>query len=165
GHRSCCYYVPGQREEVHLIQLLFTTTVAKRIDRGPQEIEIADAGELHRVLEDHEDARHRALFGREGEQIRSFVEDLAFGHLEGLATGEDLRERALAGAVGAHDGVHLALPDLEVDAAQDLLACVAHFGVQVLDAEHGFHPGHPMLPSRLTLRSFCASTANSIGSS
>src|SRR5436190_2116869 len=82
-----------------------------------------------------------------------------------IAPGEDLRQRALARAVGAHYGVHLARPDLEVDAAQDLLACVAYLGVQVLDAEHGFHPAHPMLPSRLTLRSFCASTANSIGSS
>src|SRR5205823_584585 len=111
------------------------------------------------------DTRHGALFRRELEQIFALVEDLAFGHVEGLAPGEDLRQRALARAVGAHYGVHLARPDLEVDAAQDLLACVAYLGVQVLDAEHGFHPAHPMLPSRLTLRSFCASTANSIGSS
>src|SRR6266581_4425384 len=104
-----------------------------------------------------------AVRGREREQVLALVEDLALGHLERLVPGEDLREGALARPVGAHDGVHLARPDLEIDAAEDLLA--ADVGVQVLHAQHGLRPRHPMLPSRLTLRSFCASTANSIGSS
>src|SRR5439155_17105151 len=164
-HRDQLHLLLGEREEVHRVQLLLAAALAKRIERGPQEIEVADAGDLDWVLEGHEDARHRALLGREREQILPFVEDLACDHLKGLAPGEDLRQGALAGTVGTHDGVHLARPDLEVDAAKDLLVCVAHLGVQILDAEHGFHPAHPMLPSRLTLRSFCASTANSIGSS
>src|SRR6202022_4263793 len=110
--------------------------------------------------EGHEDAGQGALLGSDREQVLSLVEDLAFAYLEGLAPGEDLGEGALARPVGAHDGVHLARLDLEIEAAEDLL--VRDLGVQVLDAQQGCHP---TLPSRLTLRSFCASTANSIGSS
>src|SRR5260370_25865435 len=159
-HLHQLHLLLGQRKEVHRVQLLLATALAERVERGPQEIQITDAGDLHRVLEGHEDAGHRTLLGREGEQVPPLVEDLAFGHLVGLAPGEDLGEGALARPVGAHDGVHLARVDLQVDAAENPL--VADLGVQVLDAQHG---RHAMLPSRLTLRSFCASTANSIGSS
>jgi hypothetical protein len=38
------------------------------------------------------------------------------GDLVRLAAGEHLRERALAGAVSAHDRVHLAGVDRQVDA-------------------------------------------------
>ena len=60
--------------------------------------------------------------------------DLALGHLVGVAAGEDAGQRALAGAVGPHDGVDLAGVDREVDAAEDFL--VVHAGVQILDFEH-----------------------------
>ena len=60
---------------------------------------------------------------------------------------------------------------LEVDALEDLASL--DLGVQVLDLEHPVFlvsllrslPVQPTLPSRLTSSSFCASTANSIGSS
>src|SRR6185312_11827945 len=66
------------------------------------------------------------------------------------------RQRALAGAVRAHDRVHLTGSDLQVQAAQDLLPLDR--GVQVLDGQH-----QPTAPSRLTFSSACASTANSMG--
>ena len=53
----------------------------------------------------------------------------------GLATGQHLRERALARAVRPHDGVHLAGIHLQVDALEDLV--VFNFGVQILDFQHG----------------------------
>src|SRR5205823_1942132 len=82
----------------------------------------------------------------------------------GLPARQHLAERALAGAVGPHDGVHLAGADGEVAPREDLL--LAHAGVQPPDLHHRLLRGaHPTLPSRLTVSSFCASTANSIGSS
>ena len=52
----------------------------------------------------------------------------------GVAAGEDAGQRALAGAVGPHDGMDLAGVDLEVDAAEDFL--VVDAGVEVEDGKH-----------------------------
>jgi hypothetical protein len=59
-------------------------------------------------------------------------------------THDRVGERRLAGPVRAHEGVDLALGDVEVDAAEDLL--VAGGDVQVSDFEVGhmgvfFSPG------------------------
>src|SRR4026207_808293 len=72
--------------------------------------------------------------------------------------GRPLRQRALAGSVRAHDGMDLTRAHAELDPSQNLV--FADRSPQCLDFEH-----HPTLPSRLTPSSFCASTANSIGSS
>src|SRR5690606_8751339 len=73
-------------------------------------------------------------------------------------------KRALARAVGAHDRVHLAGLHLEVQALEDLPAF--HGSVEISDGQHGFlSVSHPTAPSSVTPSSFCASTANSIGSS
>ena len=45
-------------------------------------------------------------------------------------------ERRLAGAVGAHQGVDLALLDVEVEAAEDLLVLDAHVQVADLQLSH-----------------------------
>ena len=53
---------------------------------------------------------------------------------------------------------------VKIDAAKNFLAPAAH--MQILDLEHAdVSSFYPTEPSRLTLSSFCASTANSIGSS
>src|SRR5438034_5104604 len=77
-------------------------------------------------------------------------------------TGEDLGERALARAIRAHDRVHLAGVDGEVDAREDLPSLDR--GVEVLDLQQRML-AQPTLPSRLMPSNRCASTANSIGSS
>src|SRR5690606_5608423 len=59
---------------------------------------------------------------------------LAFGNLVAFAPGEDVGQGALAGAVRAHDGVHLAGGDLEVDAVENGLS--RHRRVQVPDGQH-----------------------------
>ena len=69
--------------------------------------------------------------------------------------GQHLRQRALAGAVRTHDGVHLAGVDREIDALEDLL--VAGARVKVSDFQHRRcslpvqcrRRRHPTLPSRL----------------
>src|SRR5262249_20793899 len=82
---------------------------------------------------------------------------LASGDLVFRMSGQHPSKRAFTRAVWSHDRVHLAGVDRQVDASKDLASGNAR--PQTFDAEH-----HPTLPSRLTLRSFCASTANSIGS-
>src|SRR5690606_23879866 len=88
----------------------------------------------------------------------------------GFASREHLGERALARAVGPHDDVHLTRPDIEIDTTQDLRPVAARDEIadpeQVLPAVTGARVRtHPTAPSRLMPSSFCASTANSIGSS
>ena len=58
---------------------------------------------------------------------------LAVGDRVQFASGEHLRERALAGAVRPHDGVHFARVDGEVDALENF--AVANRRVQVFDFE------------------------------
>ena len=47
--------------------------------------------------------------------------DLALGHLQAGVAHDRVGERRLAGAVGSHQGVDLALADGQIQAAQDLL--------------------------------------------
>jgi len=65
-------------------------------------------------------------------------EDLALGHLEVGVTHDCVGERRLAGAVGAHQRVDLALADGQVDALEDLL--VVGLDMEVADLEIG-HAG------------------------
>src|SRR5690606_7649773 len=57
------------------------------------------------------------------------------GDLIALAASQDVAQRGLARAVGAHDGVHLAGLHVERKALEDV--AVADAGVQVFDLEHG----------------------------
>ena len=123
-------------------------------------------------------ARNRPAAARSSGSIASrscaVVADLAAGHLVALAAGQHVGERALARAVRPHDRVHLAGADLQVDAAQDLLVVDRDPKVLMLSmrslkrtrwSRRRATARQPTLPSRLIASSFCASTANSIGSS
>ena len=174
--------VAHELHEARGVDLLLTPRPAQRIERGAQEVHVGDAWDLHGVLEGQKHAGGRALLRRHRQQVLAVIADLAAGHLVAFPAGEDVGERALARAVGAHDGVDLAGADLQVDASQNLL--VVDRDAQVLDPQHTFlkpvlvglgreaggrvggpRPAQPTLPSRLIASSFCASTANSIGSS
>ncbi len=91
---------------------------------------------------------------------------MAVGNGITVPAGQDRCQGALAAAIRPHEGVRLAGLDGEVDALENFAALDA--GTKSLDVEdrsHGFLCFQPTLPSRLTPRSFCASTANSIGNS
>ena len=165
-------------EEVDGSHLLFATLGADGVQRRAKEVAVVDARDLDRVLEGEEDALAGTLFRLVVEEVLSLKQDLAAGDLVAVASREDVGERALAGAVAAHDGVHFAGLHVEVQALQNGLA--AHRCLKFLDLEHDLLPlsvfvdwlmredakgRQPTLPSRLTSRSFLASTANSIGSS
>src|SRR5262249_44928350 len=75
-------------------------------------------------------------------------------------------ERLLAGRHDVHGATQAAEPDQRAGAApfdRELLAVAAVDQRHLVDIDHGLS-GHPTLPSRLIEISFCASTANSMGS-
>ena len=63
--------------------------------------------------------------------LSSIEKDVAAGHLVVGMAGHDLGERAFAGAVLAHDGMHFALRNFKAHAFQDF--AVADVGAEVLD--------------------------------
>src|SRR3546814_11377004 len=68
------------------------------------------------------DPRHRPLVGLHLQQVAAVETDAAAGHLVAVAAGQHVAERALAGTVRPHDGMHLARLDRQVDPLEDLLA-------------------------------------------
>ena len=80
-------------------------------------------GSRVRILECEEEAALCALSSAPMSRTLSpSAEDVAAGDLIGGVTGERVGERGLAGAVGAHDRVHLIRVHRQVDAADDLRA-------------------------------------------
>ena len=94
--------------------------LADGVEGGLEEVHVADAGDFDGILEGEEDAVAGALFGGQVEEILAFdrVTSPPVTSID-VAAGEDLGERAFAGAVGAHDGVDFAGVDGEVDALQN----------------------------------------------
>jgi hypothetical protein len=91
-----------------------------------------------RILEGEEEAALRALVRAELDEVLAVEEDLTVGDLVRRVPHQRVGERRLAGAVRAHDRVHLAGVDRQVDALDDLGA-VLERDVQVLDLQqcHG----------------------------
>ncbi len=115
--------------------VLFSPAVlgADGVERGLEEVHVADAGDFDGILEGEEDAFAGAVFGREFEQVFAVVGDAAAGNDVELAAGQHLGQRAFAAAVGAHDGVDFTGVHGEVDALQNFT--IANFGVQIFDFE------------------------------
>ena len=153
-----------ESQELVGVDLRLAGGLALGVERRLQQIDVVDARDLHRILESEEQAGARTLLRRQRQKIAVLEGHRAAGDLVVLAARQHLRESALARAVRAHDGVDFARFDLEVDSLEDLLA--GHAGAQIGNFQHRIrHLGQPTAPSRLTLNKFCASTANSIGSS
>ena len=87
-----------------------------------------------RVLEREEEAALCALVGPQLGHVVAVEEDLPLGDLVGRVAHERVGERGLAGAVRAHDRVHLVRGHGQVDTLDDLGA-VLQRDVQVLDLE------------------------------
>ena len=110
-----------ERHELHGIELREAAMLALRVDGRLQEVGVVDAGNFDRILKRHEDAFAGAVFRRQLEEVLAVVGHRAAGHFDFGVAGEHARERALARAVRAHDGVDLALVHLQIDAAEDVL--------------------------------------------
>ena len=111
-----------QAQELGGRQRLLAAELALFVHGQLHEIGHRDARYLDRVLEAEEQAEARPVFDRHVQQILPQERRRTFGDGELFIAREHRRERRLARTVGAHDGMHLAGSDLEVDAPQDLLA-------------------------------------------
>ena len=111
--------------------------LAAGVDRQAQEVGDRYAGDRDRVLEGEEEAELGALVRGHLDDVLAVEEDLALGHLVVGVAHDRVGERRLARAVGAHQGVQLAVADQQVDAAQDLALLGAH--VQVADLKFTGH--------------------------
>ena len=105
--------------------------LALGVERGLEEVGVVDAGNLDGILEGHEHAFTRALVRIHVEQVLPVVEHFPARHLVFGVPGQRAGERALAGAVRAHDGVHFAGFDVEIDALEDLFVLGLH--LEILD--------------------------------
>ena len=102
--------------------LVLAVIPALGIERRAQEVGHRDAGHDHRVLQREEHAQARALIDLERQHVLALEDDLAtIDRVAGVAH-QRVGESRLAGTVGAHHRVHLALVDGERDSLEDLLA-------------------------------------------
>ncbi len=79
--------------------------LASGIDGGAQEVEVADAGNLDRILEREEYTFAGAFLRHQLKQIFTQIGDRAGSDFEGVSARNHLGQGALTGAVGPHDGV------------------------------------------------------------
>src|SRR5258708_30229400 len=114
---------------------------------GAQEVVHGHAGDGGWVLEAQEHAGAGALLGLERKDVPLPVADAAGGDLVLGVAHQGVGQRALAGAVGAHQGVDFSLADGQGHAAEDHLALdagmeVANFENARLLGDRGF--GHEL---------------------
>ena len=115
-------------------QLRFAPAFANGVHRRLEELPRADAGQLHRVLHGEEHAGAGAVFGEPLDDVFAIVEYLAVRNGVLRASGDDVGERAFAGAVGPHDGVDFAGGDRQADAFE--YGGVFYRSAKVSDFEH-----------------------------
>ena len=133
---------PVHLEVVHLrVEVLvvgdrvdFLALRQARLEGGADEVGVGDAGNFGRILESEEDAGARALVDAHAQQVPAVHGDGAAGNDVAFVAGDHLRERRLAGAVRAHDGVDLAGGNFKGDALEDFGA-VFEGGVEVGDEQ------------------------------
>ena len=150
--------------ELERVELVLAAFGLHGVVGQTQELAVADAGDLDRILEREEDAGTCPRFGCQLEQIAAFVQDFADRHLIRGVAGQDFCEGALARTVRPHDRVHLAALHPEVEALEDLGAIDGRVQAAHVQQRRAVLQDHPTLPSSLRPSSLVASTANSIGS-
>ena len=144
-----------QLHELDRVELRLAVVLALGVERGLQEVGVVHAGDLDGVLEGHEDAFARPLVGIHLEEVLALEQHRAAGHFVFRMAGQRPRQGALAGAVGPHDGVHLAGVHREIDAAEDLFAFglylqigyLKHSDCLFLDCSRGPTPASPWGPT------------------
>lgn len=119
-HLQQLNFVLHQVLEVKAVKLLLAAVAAHGVQRGLQEKLIADAGNFNRILKGHEDALAGAIFRGEFQQIFAFKLHAAAGHLIVFTSGKRGGERTFTGTVRAHNGMHFAGANVQIQSAQDL---------------------------------------------
>ena len=116
------------------IDLVDSLVLAFRVERGLEKVGVVNARNLDRVLEAQENAVASTFFGFEFQQVLTLEGDGTARDFVVLVARNDLRQRTLTGAVGAHDGMHLAGVNRQGQTAEDFT--VADATLKVLDFEH-----------------------------
>src|SRR5262249_49602079 len=150
--------IPRKRHEVHGIQLRQAGVRPNRVQGGFHKVQVAYAWNFYRVLECHKQTVSRSKFRWHADEVVTIESQFVSLNLVEIASRQNLRKGALSRTVRAHDGVHFASVDIEIEPTKyfpSVYRCA-----QVANPQH-----YPTLPSSRTPRSFRASTANSIGSS
>ena len=104
--------------------------LADGVQRVLQKIEVRHTRDLDGVLKRKEETFSGAHFGRHGEEVVPLVEHLALSDLVSGSSVEDVRQRALARAVRAHDRVDLSRVHREIHTAENLSASDLHMEVR-----------------------------------
>src|SRR5262245_1345675 len=92
---------------------------ANGIHGRSQEIQIAYAGNLDRVLKRKKDALSRPDLRRHATNVASIKAQLIGHNLVNIAAGQNLSERALAGPVRPHDRVNFTGTNVKVQPTKD----------------------------------------------
>src|SRR3954468_353711 len=93
---------------------------ADRIDGGLEKIACRDAGNFHRILKCQKNSLASPFLGRKLQQILAVAAHSSLRHFISLAAHQHLRQRALARAILAHDGMDLAGFDGEINAFENI---------------------------------------------
>jgi hypothetical protein len=121
-------------EKLHRVHFVHPLRAADFIVRSTQEVGVGHARNFHRILKGQKHAALRAHFGRHLEQVLAIVQHFTTGDLVRRVSGQHLRQRALARAIGAHDGMHFTGVHGERNALENGLA--VNRGVKIVDLKH-----------------------------
>ena len=131
--------------------------LALAVHRSAHEIDIGDTRDFYGVLKRQKQPCAGAFCRVHFQQVCAIkINGPAFDFIL-LTTGQNRCQRGFTRTVGTHDGVHLTGIDGEAEAFQN--GCFFHRSFEFIDFQH-----YPTLPSSEMDNSFCASTANSMGS-
>lgn len=109
-------------EEVGRPHRFLSEVLAFGVDGRTHKVGHRHSGDFNRRLKGHEDAFVAAIFGREVEQVFPVEDDFAFRHFIFRIAHQYIGQGGLAGAVGAHQHVHLSIADGQVDATEYFFA-------------------------------------------
>jgi hypothetical protein len=123
-----------EQKKIHRIELGLAAMPALRVQRGLQQIDVADTRDFDGVLKREKESLARPFLGRKRQQIPIAIPHRAARHVIVIATGQYMRKRALARPVRPHDRVHFARVHAQVEPAQNRLAF--HVDVQIADFKH-----------------------------
>ena len=136
----------GQRAQDGLLHAELVHPVAEGLDPGPGQPQVrpdVEVGDEGRLLVDRHDPAAPGLAGRADGQAPAADGDRAGIGPDGAA--EDLDEGALAGAVGAHERMHLTGPDREGRGPQGHHRAVGLGDIGGLEQQVGRRDGHVLL--------------------
>ena len=86
----------GQLHELRGVHFRLATVCAHGVDGGAQELQVADAGNLHRILECQENTFTSPLFGFKVQQVLAVQADFALGYRKRLIASQHLGQGTLA---------------------------------------------------------------------